>query len=107
VLKEAMVINGPINLKGSLSALPFILCGPWFGTEDTVVEELEVPEIVRLAPTVRRSHFDGKVASLNLVPHLHLVQNHRDYRKLTLADMVARKLLTLQDEGPHVGTILV
>src|SRR5262245_61094263 len=68
MIKQDLIVDRAINLKGGAMPLTLKLAGPGFILEVAQGEEFEVPEFRRLAPAKGGADLDGKIRRLDLVP---------------------------------------
>jgi hypothetical protein len=78
VVEENFVVNGPFDLEGGFASFAFVLRRTISADEIFAREKLEVPKVVRFAPTVGGANFDGEVGRFDFFPNAHLVEDASD-----------------------------
>src|SRR5579871_964186 len=103
MVQEDLVVERPVHLERHAATLALVRTGSRFFLEQLLGEEVEVPELLGLAPAIDPADFDREVGGLDLVPCPELVEYHTGRWQQAFADMVTREHLSLEDPDPDVG----
>src|ERR1044072_5635340 len=96
--QKSLVVHRARDLKRSEPAHALELPGSNLGFVLRERNELDVPGVGTFAPAKRAADLDRKVRGFHFFPTAHLIQNRADWRQLTLADVIARELLALENQ---------